>query len=61
MARERDSSGRLQPDPKRFPHGIKFLADYVSSDQLHQMTYIDTKCFSLPDALKRAEAGYICR
>lgn len=27
---ERDSRGRLQPDPKRFPSGIKALADYVS-------------------------------
>ena len=26
----RDAKGRLIPDPKRFPHGIAFLADYVS-------------------------------
>lgn len=26
----RDATGRLVPDPKRFPHGIAFLADYVS-------------------------------
>lgn len=26
----RDESGRLQPDPVRFPNGIKALADYVS-------------------------------
>ncbi|HUZ57763.1 MAG TPA: glycoside hydrolase family 27 protein, partial [Hanamia sp.] len=25
----RDAEGRLQADPKRFPHGIKALADYV--------------------------------
>jgi hypothetical protein len=30
LAQERDSQGRLQPDPKRFPNGIKALADYVS-------------------------------
>ena len=30
-AKERDSNGKLQPDSKRFPHGIKYLADYVSS------------------------------
>ena len=30
MSRERDASGRLQADPKRFPHGIAYLADYVS-------------------------------
>ncbi|WP_254885464.1 NPCBM/NEW2 domain-containing protein [Streptomyces sp. NA02950] len=26
---ERDGNGKLVPDPKRFPHGIKALADYV--------------------------------
>lgn len=26
----RDDKGRLVPDPKRFPNGIAFLADYVS-------------------------------
>lgn len=31
MSKERDSEGRLQPDPQRFPHGIKALADYVSN------------------------------
>lgn len=29
LANERDSDGRLQPDPIRFPSGIKALADYV--------------------------------
>ena len=29
LARERDSQGRLQADPQRFPSGIKALADYV--------------------------------
>lgn len=27
---QRDAEGRLQADPKRFPGGIKKLADYVS-------------------------------
>lgn len=27
----RDSNGNLVSDPKRFPNGIAFLADYVSS------------------------------
>lgn len=27
---QRDAQGRLQADPKRFPSGIKKLADYVS-------------------------------
>lgn len=29
MANERDENGKLQPDPERFPSGIKALADYV--------------------------------
>ena len=28
-ARERDEEGKLQPDPKRFPRGMKALANYV--------------------------------
>jgi hypothetical protein len=31
MAETRDSKSRLQSDPKRFPSGIKKLADYVST------------------------------
>lgn len=30
MDKTRDINGRLQPDPYRFPSGIKALADYVS-------------------------------
>ncbi|CAH1164650.1 unnamed protein product [Phaedon cochleariae] len=30
-SKERDSDGKLQPDPDRFPNGIKPLADYVHS------------------------------
>lgn len=30
LAHERGSDGLLQPDPQRFPSGIKALADYVS-------------------------------
>lgn len=29
----RDAQGYLVPDPKRFPNGIAFLADYVSPTQ----------------------------
>ena len=29
MEKTRDSAGRLQADKKRFPSGIKALADYV--------------------------------
>lgn len=41
LAKERDSSGRLQPDPRRFPRGIKFLADYVHSRGLKFGIYED--------------------
>ena len=34
MAPERDSKGRLQADPQRFPSGIKHLANYVSLELL---------------------------
>ncbi len=37
LARERDRFGRLQPDPLRFPSGIKALADYVSLSVLTSM------------------------
>ncbi|MBR2824641.1 MAG: glycoside hydrolase family 27 protein [Clostridia bacterium] len=32
--RERDAEGRLVPDPQKFPHGMKDLADYVHSKGL---------------------------
>ena len=35
-AKERDANGKLQPDPKRFPSGIKALADYVRHKTLLQ-------------------------
>ncbi|AJT68524.2 Alpha-galactosidase [Streptomyces lydicus] len=31
---ERDADGRLVPDPQRFPHGIKAVADYVHAKGL---------------------------
>jgi alpha-galactosidase len=34
MAMERDNQGNLVPDPKKFPHGIKAVADYVHSKGL---------------------------
>jgi len=30
LAKQRDADGRLQPDPERFPSGIRALADYVN-------------------------------
>ena len=32
--KERDENGRLQPDPEKFPYGMKALADYVHSKGL---------------------------
>jgi alpha-galactosidase len=34
MAMERNSNGDLVPDPKKFPHGMKAVADYVHSKGL---------------------------
>ncbi len=31
---ERDENGRLVPDPEKFPHGMKYLADYIHSKGL---------------------------
>jgi alpha-N-acetylgalactosaminidase len=38
---ERDSSGRMVPDKKRFPHGISGLADYVHKKGLKLGLYTD--------------------
>jgi alpha-galactosidase len=38
---ERDKFGNIQPDPKRFPSGIKKLADYVHSKGLKFGIYSD--------------------
>ncbi|XP_047210255.1 alpha-galactosidase A [Girardinichthys multiradiatus] len=38
---QRDAQGRLQADPKRFPGGIKKLADYVHSKGLKLGIYAD--------------------
>lgn len=32
--RERDSEGHLVPDPEKFPHGMKYIADYIHSKGL---------------------------
>ncbi|KAK5649043.1 hypothetical protein RI129_003935 [Pyrocoelia pectoralis] len=34
LSHERTPQGRLQPDPDRFPHGMKDLADYIHSKGL---------------------------
>lgn len=38
---ERDAQGNIQPDPKRFPDGIKALADYVHAQGLKFGIYSD--------------------
>lgn len=32
--KERDEKGRLVPDPEKFPHGMKYIADYIHSKGL---------------------------
>jgi alpha-galactosidase len=39
---QRDAAGSIQPDPERFPSGIKALADYVHSKGLKFGLYSDT-------------------
>ncbi|XP_046362790.2 alpha-galactosidase A-like [Haliotis rufescens] len=41
LSKSRDSNGRLQPDPDRFPHGMKALADYIHSKGLKIGIYED--------------------
>ena len=32
--KQRDENGRLVPDPEKFPHGMKYVADYIHSKGL---------------------------
>ena len=51
---ERDSLGFLHPDPKKFPSGMKALADYVHSKGLKIGIYADagrTTCAGYPGSL----------
>ncbi len=32
--KERDQNGRLVPDPEKFPHGMKYVADYIHKNGL---------------------------
>lgn len=38
-SKERDKNGRLAADPEKFPHGIKYLSDYVHSKGLKMGIY----------------------
>jgi alpha-galactosidase len=54
MAPERDAAGRLQPDPVRFPAGIKAIADYVHAKGLKLGIYSSAgtrTCQGLPASL----------
>ncbi|WP_422448717.1 NPCBM/NEW2 domain-containing protein [Thermoanaerobacterium sp. DL9XJH110] len=58
MAPARDANGDLQADPVRFPHGIKYIADYVHSKGLKLGIYSSngTKtCQGLPASLGNEE------
>jgi alpha-galactosidase len=54
MAPERDPQGRLQPDPQRFPSGIKAIADHVHAKGLKLGIYSSAgtaTCQGLPASL----------
>jgi len=48
---ERDESGILQPDPAKFPKGIKALADYVHSKGLKLGIYSDAAAYTCAGAI----------
>jgi len=65
---ERDNLGFIQPDPERFPSGIKALADYIHSKGLKFGIYSDagwktcagrpgSRGYEYQDAMKYAEWG----
>ena len=65
---ERDELGFIQPDPERFPSGMKALADYIHSKGLKFGIYSDagwktcagkpgSRGYEYQDALKYAEWG----
>ena len=59
MALQRDKDGNLQSDPERFPHGIKYLSDYVHKKGLKLGVYSSagTKtCAGWPASLDHEEA-----
>lgn len=41
MGKGRDANGEIYPDPERFPHGIKWLADYAHSKGVKLGIYND--------------------
>ena len=68
MAKERDLQGNLVPDPIKFPHGLKYLSDYIHGKGLKFGIYNSAgfnTCAGYPgargheyqDAIKYAEWG----
>ncbi|WP_232828809.1 NPCBM/NEW2 domain-containing protein [Kribbella monticola] len=54
MAPQRDAAGQLTADPRRFPHGIKAIADYVHANGLKLGIYSSAgsyTCAGLPASL----------
>ena len=47
LDRNRDAQGRLQPDPHRFPSGIKALGEYVSIILIFMEDLMNYLVFSL--------------
>ncbi len=39
--KERDANGRLMPHPEKFPHGMKYIADYIHAKGLKFGMYSD--------------------
>ena len=59
---DRDAKGNLVPDPARFPHGIKALADYVHAQgpevrHLHQRRHQHVQQGRLPRRARPRAAG----
>lgn len=50
MSLERDSSGRLQPDPQKFPSGMKALGDYLHERGLRFGLYAGAGVLTYADA-----------
>ena len=54
--RTRDAEGRLKADPRKFPHGIKYLSDYVHSKGMKLGIYSccgPKTCMGYPGSLDR--------
>lgn len=46
MLADRDSTGHQVPDPRKFPHGMRFLADYIHGLGLKFGIYASPGCFT---------------